>query len=188
VKLQEKIRKFRVFLLQVPKALASDGFWTILASTRRTCLGPARDRKVFCDSKLQIFSLPRSAWTTTERLSRSAYWPRLLTWMRQPGVVHRRAPPRGETAREKSRISRLSLSKCQKLLHPMVSGPSSHPRAGLVWALLEMEKCSVTASYRFSAYPDRRGQLPNAYPDRRTLPPGSANVWMASHSPHWRDC
>ena len=62
VKMQEKNRQFRVFLLQVPKALASNGFWTILASTRRACLGPGRDGKVFCDSKLRILSLPRSAY------------------------------------------------------------------------------------------------------------------------------
>ena len=73
VKPQEKNRDFRVFLLRVPKALASDGFWTILASTRRACLGPGRDGKVFCDSKLQFWSLPRSAWISPERLPRSAY-------------------------------------------------------------------------------------------------------------------
>ena len=73
VKPREKNREFRVFLLRVPKALASDGFWTILASTRRACLGPGRDGKVFCDNKLQRWSLPRSAWITPERLPRSAY-------------------------------------------------------------------------------------------------------------------
>ena len=87
---QEKNRDFRVFLLQVPKALASNACWTIRASTSRTCLD----------------------------------------------------------------------------------------------ALLKMEKCSVTASYRVGAYPDRRTSLPRsactpspgrlprsacrAYPDRRT--------------------
>jgi hypothetical protein len=100
----------------------------------------------------------------------------------------RRSQVRSETAREKSANFASFSCKCQMLLHPTVAGPSSRPRTGLVWALLTMEKCSVTASYSFRAYPDRRTSLPRsacttpgrlprsacrAYPDRRIFPPGS---------------